>query len=128
MDAQMMSRLQILTADEYRRLSDLLPSAIIRQYRESLKMTQNEFADFLGVGVASVKRWEGSGIQEKSHDELIRLKCDLRYARENLENLEDRLNVSCGATTRSVYQDFGGKSVLAIVDDYSPVNEIRLKA
>jgi len=57
MDAQMMSRLQILTADEYRRLSDLLPSAIIRQYRESLKMTQNEFD-------AVLERWVNKDLFE----------------------------------------------------------------
>jgi hypothetical protein len=37
-------------------------------------MSQQEFANFLGVGVASVKRWELGKIQDKLHDDLIRQK------------------------------------------------------
>jgi hypothetical protein len=38
-------------------------------------MTQRQFAEFLRVGEASVKRWETWLVQDASSDELIRVKC-----------------------------------------------------
>jgi len=47
-------------------------------------MNQEEFAQYLSVGLASVKRWELGKPQDKSNDELIRIKCDLLRAEQNL--------------------------------------------
>ena len=63
------------TADAYRKNHNLLTSAQIRAMREALGKTQREFAAFLRVGEASVKRWETWLVQEASSDELIRVKC-----------------------------------------------------
>jgi putative zinc finger/helix-turn-helix YgiT family protein len=63
------------TADTYREKHGLLTSKEIKAYRELLKMSQVEFAAFLGVGVASVKRWETWLVQERGNDQLIRVKC-----------------------------------------------------
>lgn len=60
------------TADEYRRRNGLLTGAEIRAQRERLGMSQAAFADLLKVGIASVKRWEGCGVQEPLYDERIR--------------------------------------------------------
>lgn len=54
----------------------LTPEAIIR-FRKELGQTQETFADYLGVGVASVKRWEKGLVQDKAMDELIRSKMEL---------------------------------------------------
>jgi putative zinc finger/helix-turn-helix YgiT family protein len=64
------------TADAYRRKHDLLTSEEIKAYRKLLRKTQREFAIFLGVGEASVKRWETWLVQEKSSDNLIRAMCE----------------------------------------------------
>jgi putative zinc finger/helix-turn-helix YgiT family protein len=64
------------TADAYREQHGLLTSAQIRAFRLLLKMSQREFAVFLGVGEASVKRWETWLAQEKSSDRLIRMRCE----------------------------------------------------
>lgn len=64
-----------ITADEYRRRHGLLTSAEIVALRTKLKLSQRAFAKFLGVGDASVKRWETGFVQEKVYDELIRAKC-----------------------------------------------------
>jgi hypothetical protein len=48
----------------------------IKAIRKLLGKNQREFAAFLGVGEASVKRWETWLVQEKSSDQLIRIKCD----------------------------------------------------
>lgn len=54
-------------------------------------MSQRDFAAFLGVGVASVKRWEVGLIQDEAMDRLIRLATDPQVARTNAEQLERRL-------------------------------------
>src|SRR5262245_18786264 len=61
-----------LLADRYRAKHGLLTSEEIRNRRKRLKMNQEEFADWLGVGIASVKRWEMGKIQDEASDALIR--------------------------------------------------------
>lgn len=75
-------------SDAYRRAHGLLTGAEIRSRRRQLKMTCKRFSEYLGTGVASVKRWEAGQIQEKAMDELIRLKTDPGAARINLRALE----------------------------------------
>lgn len=62
------------TADAYRRQHNLLTSGEIQTLRKRIGQSQSQFATFLGVGVASLKRWETWGVQDKSHDQLMRLK------------------------------------------------------
>lgn len=64
------------TVDEYRHNHHLLTSAEIIARRTALGMSQQAFADFLGIGVASVKRWESGLVQEPIYDKRIREKCD----------------------------------------------------
>ena len=68
--------LRRLTANVYREKHGLLTSVQIKARRQHLRMSQRDFAAFLGVGVASVKRWETWLVQEKSSDTLIRMKCE----------------------------------------------------
>ncbi len=70
-------------ADAYRRDAKLLTGAQIREHRNRLGMSQEQFASYLNVGVASVKRWELGKAQDPSSDELIRLKCTLQRAEQN---------------------------------------------
>jgi putative zinc finger/helix-turn-helix YgiT family protein len=62
------------TADAYRRKHRLLTSEQIKAVRRVLRMSQRQFAEFLRVGEASVKRWETWQVQDASSDELIRVK------------------------------------------------------
>lgn len=62
------------TADAYRKKHGLLTSSDIKAMRAELGMSQREFASFLRVGEASVKRWETWQVQDASSDELMRLK------------------------------------------------------
>ncbi len=75
-------------ADAYRREAGLLTSDQIRAYREALGMSQQQLADYLKVGVASVKRWELGAIQDAANDEHIRLKCDAAYAAANAAGIK----------------------------------------
>lgn len=63
-------------SDAYRKAHGLLTGTEISQRRKRLALTQAQFAQFLSVGVASVKRWEAGQIQEPSMDQLMRLKTD----------------------------------------------------
>lgn len=92
MDEGMMSRLQLKAADAYRKAKGLLTSEEITRFRKRLSLSQEEFADYLSVGIASIKRWEKSGIQEKGQDELIRLKCDSDYAKINSQKVLEKMN------------------------------------
>jgi putative zinc finger/helix-turn-helix YgiT family protein len=63
------------TADAYREKHGLLTSMMIKLIRKLKSQNQAAFAAYLGVGEASVKRWEAGLVQEKGNDELMRLKC-----------------------------------------------------
>jgi HTH-type transcriptional regulator / antitoxin MqsA len=87
-DSEQSAEFTRLISDEYRRAHGLLTGAEIRACRAQLGMTQQQFSDYLGTGIASVKRWEVGQIQDKAMDELIRLKTDPVAARRNLRSLE----------------------------------------
>jgi putative zinc finger/helix-turn-helix YgiT family protein len=73
-DGKSMVELGRLAADEYRRANGLLTSDEIVALRERFKESQEAFARRLGIGIASVKRWELGKIQSKHYDDLIREK------------------------------------------------------
>src|SRR5438105_3749814 len=60
-----------LLADKYRAHHGLLTSEEIRARRARLGMTQEKFAQHIGVGLASVKRWEMGKIQDRDSNERI---------------------------------------------------------
>jgi putative zinc finger/helix-turn-helix YgiT family protein len=60
-----------LLADEYRRAHGLLTSQQIVELRNKLGMTQVEFANHVGVSIASLKRWELGKIQEQASNDRI---------------------------------------------------------
>lgn len=74
-------------ADKYRTKHGLLTSVQIRTIRTKLGKSQEAFAKYLNVGVASVKRWELGKVQDKSSDELIRLKSSLAQAEQNVATI-----------------------------------------
>src|SRR6266404_8641826 len=58
----------------FRREARLLAPEEIRQGREKLGLTQKQFANLLGVGEATVSRWEtGAQIQQRAMDRFVRL-------------------------------------------------------
>lgn len=80
MNDEQMSFFRKTAADEYRKKHKLLTSKEIIEFRSSFGMSQFEFANYLKVGEASIKRWETYFVQDMSQDEHIRLKCDEAYA------------------------------------------------
>jgi putative zinc finger/helix-turn-helix YgiT family protein len=86
-----MASFMLAVADAYRASRGLLTAGDIRRGRERLGMSQSEFSDYLGVGIASLKRWESGDVQTKSVDELIRFKTDADYAEAVVAKLYERL-------------------------------------
>ena len=77
--------------DALRQQVGLLAPERIRGNRESLGLTQRDFANLLGVGESTVSRWEtGSQIQQRSLDRLMRLFFAFPAVRDALSD-QDRL-------------------------------------
>jgi putative zinc finger/helix-turn-helix YgiT family protein len=58
----------------FRREARLLAPEEIRQGRENLALNQTQFANLLGVGEATVSRWEtGAQIQQRAMDRFLRV-------------------------------------------------------
>ena len=58
----------------FRRVARLLMPEEIRQGREKIGLTQKEFANLLGVGEATISRWEtGAQIQQRAMDRFLRV-------------------------------------------------------
>lgn len=81
----------VRASDAYRAKHQLLTSQEIIGFRNNMSMTQEQFAEYLGVGVASLKRWENGAVQEKASDELMRLKCSEQKLNEQLYDLESHM-------------------------------------
>ena len=61
--------------------------------RKNLNMTRDQFGEYLQVLPLSIYLWENRGrVQNKSTDELIRLKCDLKYLEAHKKALKKNLN------------------------------------
>lgn len=75
-DGQSMPEYGRLLADQYRAAHGLLTSEEIKARRSGLGLSQAGFACLLGLGIASIKRWEMGKIQDERNDALIRRKTD----------------------------------------------------
>lgn len=60
----------------YRDKKALLQPEEIKAWRKTYKLTQKEMANLLGLGLATISRYENGSLQEESHDKLIRLAMD----------------------------------------------------
>ena len=71
-DLKQTAETQKTISDAYRKKVGLLTSKDIQLLREKTGLTQKQLADRLGIGIASVKRWEAGIIQTRSMDNLLR--------------------------------------------------------
>jgi len=114
-DSEQSGEFTRLVSDVYRQANGLLTSAEIVAARTRLGMNQQQFAEHLGTGPASVKRWEVGKVQERSMDELIRLKTDPQATRKMLTELERQIPV------QKVVSVFEGRDLeLSFVMDCQP--------
>ena len=81
-------------SDAYRRKVGLLTMDELDSLRRDLKMTLPEFADYVFVGIATLKRWRRGEIQTQALDRLVRLRADPRFLEEAKAELDRRLAVA----------------------------------
>jgi putative zinc finger/helix-turn-helix YgiT family protein len=91
-----------LLVEAYQQKKGLLTGTEIRQRRERLGMSQEAFAKWVKVGIASVKRWELGAVQDEAMDELLRVKTDPVAAKANYEAVCGRAGVEA-AVSRTVF-------------------------
>lgn len=65
-------RMQLAVAESCKRMTGLLTSEDIKRMRKEKNMTQEQLAERMSVGIASIKRWETGSIQTRSMDQLLR--------------------------------------------------------
>ena len=66
------AQIQFLLAEAYRKQKSMMTASEIAMYRKMKGLSQAKLAELLNVGVASIKRWEGSLIQSRSMDNLLK--------------------------------------------------------
>ena len=65
-----------LAYGEYRKQHALLQPEEIKNWRKTHHLTQSELAKLLGIGVATINRYENGALQNESHENLLRLAMD----------------------------------------------------
>jgi putative zinc finger/helix-turn-helix YgiT family protein len=105
-------------------LGVLNPAEIIA-IRQDLDLSRNQFAELIGVGIASLQRWEtGSQIQSKSNDNLLRLMRN----RENLLLLTHIEVVSGSKIGSSISESSKPKNCRNLADFSRLPNKVRLES
>lgn len=66
------AKTQRIISDAYRKATGLLTGKEIRENRNRFALSQKALADRMTVGIASIKRWEGGIIQNRSMDRALR--------------------------------------------------------
>ncbi len=79
---------------EYRRRKGWVQPEEIKEFRESLGLTQKQFSDLLGIGIATLNRYENGALQSEANNQLIQLCIEnpwtlLTFARTNPAALSD---------------------------------------
>ena len=78
-------------SDAYRRKAGLLTIDEIDRLRRNLHMTWPEFASYVFVGIATLKRWKRGEIQTQALDRLVRLRTDPDFLEQAAIELHRRL-------------------------------------
>lgn len=70
-------------ADMYRSKQGLLTSDEIKDLRKARNLTQQQLAEIMNVGIASIKRWETGTVQSASMDHALRMQLQCRIQADN---------------------------------------------
>ena len=74
---------------EYRQRHSMLQPEEIKDWRNRYGLTQREVADLLGLGGATLSRYENGALQDTSHEKMLRLAMDPRNLAKLLETKSD---------------------------------------
>ncbi len=79
---------------EYRIKKGMLQPEEIRKFRNQRGLTQKEFSDLLGIGIATLNRYENGGLQSEAHDRSIRMAIEPRNFINIISNSQEILSDS----------------------------------
>jgi len=100
---------------EYRKRHGLLQPESIRSWRKAHKLTQHEMASLLGLGNATLNRYENGALQNESHERLLRLAMNPANYLKLLENYQQ---VISEARKRELLEAFRKTDAVSLsVDD-----------
>jgi len=77
-----------LSYREYRHKHALLQPEEISDWRKAHHLKQSELAKLIGIGVATLNRYENGALQNESHEKLLRLAMDLANLSKLIERSE----------------------------------------
>jgi putative zinc finger/helix-turn-helix YgiT family protein len=104
---------------EYRRRKDMLQPEEIRKFRQSLGLTQKELSELLGIGVASLSRYENGALQEQAHDQILKFGMDPSNLLKLIEEKRDVLNPEKKSElTHQIQQGKESKRLIDLVYDH----------
>jgi putative zinc finger/helix-turn-helix YgiT family protein len=76
---------------EYRSRKGWLQPEDIRDFRTQRSLTQKELSDLLGIGIATLNRYENGALQSEAHDRAIQLAMEPRNFSRLVANSQDVL-------------------------------------
>ena len=79
--------IQRAIADAYRKKIGLLTGQEIRSLREAKELTQQQLADAMNVGIASIKRWDMKHVQYGRGTSILRIPEDRCQTRQQIHGL-----------------------------------------
>ena len=74
---------------EYRQRHNLLQPEEILSWRKEHHLSQGELAKLLGIGIATINRYENGSLQSESHEHLLRLAMDSSNLLKLIEKSEE---------------------------------------
>ena len=104
-------------ADAYRSKMRLLTSNQIKLLRKSHGLSQQQLADLINVGVASIKRWETGLIQSKSMDHVLRIQLQCRLDSDNYSG-NRKISLPRIKLVAKQFEKLIGKRLLKIHDQF----------
>lgn len=114
---QSAGHVQRAIADAYRAKVGSLTGREIKSLRKAKGLTQQQLADTMNIGIASIKRWETGMIQTRSMDHALRmqLQCDI-YTNDYTGNRE--INLARIKLVARAFERILGKYLLKAGDKF----------
>jgi putative zinc finger/helix-turn-helix YgiT family protein len=78
---------------EYRRRKNLVQPEEIKAFRRKYDLTQKELSDLLGIGIATLSRYENGALQDEAHDSILRLGMQPRNLKDLINKNKEQLGI-----------------------------------
>lgn len=125
---------------EYRNRKGMVQPEEIKKFRKELGLTQKELSEILGIGIATLNRYENGALQSEAHDQAIRLSMQPSNMLQILEKKPELLSEftrnriiqrlqgkeqDCGDLLEEAIEQFGSYSP-SLLSGFIPFNANKL--